>query len=48
MKLAKDTVREGHYNDSAEVIEACSNQSLYMTNHIMKSGGLTHQVTDDD
>ncbi|MCK9468251.1 MAG: hypothetical protein M0Q49_02435 [Porticoccaceae bacterium] len=32
MVLAKDTVQPGHYNDSAEVIQACASNSYYMAN----------------
>lgn len=38
MKLAKDTVKAGHYNDSAEVIDECSLQAYYMANSYKGDG----------
>jgi len=38
MELAKGTVRAGHYNDSAEVIDECGTQSWYMANTYIGDG----------
>lgn len=38
MKLAANTVRAGHYNDSAEVIERCQQTSMYMANSYRADG----------
>ena len=38
MELASSTSHPGHYNDNAEVVSACSNQALYMSNHAMRTG----------
>lgn len=32
MQLAKETVRAGHYNDSAEVISECGQHAYYLAN----------------
>lgn len=38
MELAANTVREGHYNDSAEVIDECASTSYYIANSYRADG----------
>ena len=38
MQLAKDTVKEGYYNDNAEVVAECSQQSRFMARSYKQSG----------